>query len=312
MTLFKKISDALQRIPSRKRPRPSREQESETPASVTETRVTSGKSFVRKPTAGILVFCLSLMAGLFAMYYSQNYIEGKVDFYKDQLEQTEAMIEVVVPGRRLVAGQTLRKQDLLVREIPESYVDNNVLMISNYATALGQQLAFDVEPGKQLLWAHLEGGRAATFSGLVPEGARALTVRVDEINSISGFLQPKDRIDLLMTYGSGKQEAVFPLIQTLEVIATGLQTKVDKNSAGGKRTFSTITVNVTPDNAQKITLAQKIGKLTAVLRNPDDSNPLPNAPMTTSKLLNTPKKPAAKAKPEKATGSGIHYIIGGA
>ena len=266
----------------------------------------------RKPSAGMVVFFLSVVAGVFAVYYSQNYIEGKVDYYKGQLEKTETMVEVVVPGRRLLTGQPLREQDLLVREIPESYVDNNVLLLSSYEQALGQELAFDVEPGKPLLWAHLEGGRTRTFSGLVPEGARALTVRVDEINSISGFLQPKDRIDLLMTYGSGDQEAVFPLIQTLEVIATGLQTRVDKNSVGGKRTFSTITVNVSPDNAQKITLAQKIGKLTAVLRNPDDADPLSDSPMTTSRLLNKPRKVVARKKPEKPKAPAIEYIIGGA
>ena len=310
--ILEKISAALKRKASVNGIEPGVDGSPGDSTAVSESRVTNRKSVFRRPTAGFVVFSLSLLAGLFAMYYSQNYIENKVDYYKDQLEQTETMIEVVVPGRRLIAGQTLNKQDLLVRKMPESYVDNNVLMLSNYASALGQQLAFDVDAGKQLLWAHLEGGRSPTFSGLVPEGARALTVRVDEINSISGFLQPKDRIDLLMTHGTGQQEAVFPLIQTLEVIATGLQTRVDKNSIGGKRTFSTITVNVSPDDAQKITLAQKIGKLTAVLRNPDDSNPLSNVPMTTSKLLNQPKKAVRKVVRKKAKASGIQYIIGGA
>jgi len=168
-----------------------------------------------------------------------------------------------------------------------------------------------VEEGKQLLWAHLEGGRTPTFSGLVPDGARALTVRVDEINSISGFLQPKDKIDLLMTYRTTSQESVFPLIQSLEVIATGLQTRVDKNSAGGKRVFSTITVNVSPENAQKITLAQKVGKLTAVLRNPEDTHALSGAPMTASSLINGPKKVSRPKKRKAPKKPSIEYIIGG-
>lgn len=269
------------------------------------------KWYLRKPSAGVMVFCLSVVMGLLAMYYSRNYIEGKVDFYKGQLEKTESMVEVVVPARRLLAGESLHARDLLVRSIPESYADSNVLVKSNYTTALGQELAFDVDQGKQLLWAHLEGGRTPTFSGLVPEGARALTVRVDEINSISGFLQPSDRIDLLMTHRSDKQESVFPLIQSLEVIATGLQTRVDKNSVGGKRIFSTITVNVSPDNAQKITLAQKIGKLTAVLRNPEDVEALADAPMTTSRLLNIPERVVRARENPKPRKPAVQYIIGG-
>lgn len=248
------------------------------------------------------------------MYYSRAYIENKVDFYKTQLETTEEMVDVVVPGRRLLQGESIRQADLLIRPIPVAYVDSNSILQSNFTDALGQQLAFDVDEGKPLLWAHLEGGRSRTFSGLVPEGARALTVRVDEINSISGFLQPGDRIDLLMTHGLGSENSVFPLIQNLNVIATGLQTRVDKNSVGGgKRSFTTITVNVSPDNAQKITLAQKMGKLTAVLRNPEDLEAVSPQPMTAAGLFNKKKsKPRVAVKKKKPKAPAIEYIVGGA
>ena len=271
-------------------------------------------SRIPKPNVGIFVFILSIGLGLAGMYYSRTYIENKVDFYKTQLEKTEEMVDVVVPGRRLLQGESIRQSDLLIRPIPVAYVDSNSILQSNFTDALGQQLAFDVDEGKPLLWAHLEGGRSRTFSGLVPEGARALTVRVDEINSISGFLQPGDRIDLLMTHGLGADNSVFPLIQNLNVIATGLQTRVDKNSVGGgKRSFTTITVNVSPDNAQKITLAQKMGKLTAVLRNPEDLEPVSQQPMTAAGLFNK-KKPKRKASVKKQTpkAPAIEYIVGGA
>jgi len=246
------------------------------------------------------------------MYYSRTYIEEKVDYYKTQLEKTEPMVDVVVPGRRLLQGEVLRQQDLLIRPVPITYADENALLEANYADAVGKELAFDIDKGKPLLWAHLEGGRSRTFSGMVPAGARALTVRVDEINSISGFLQPGDRIDLLMTHGLSSENVVFPLIEKLEVIATGLQTRVDRNADGVQRSFSTITVNVSPDDAQKITLAQKLGKLTAVLRNPEDVDSLLTSPMTAARLLNKPvkKKTVIKRKPQPKPG--IEYIVGGA
>jgi len=275
------------------------------------SRETSAELTNKKSRAGLLVFLLSIGLGLVGMYYSRTYIEDKVDYYKTQLEKTEPMVEVVVPGRRLLQGEVLRQQDLLIRQVPVTYADENALLEANYADAVGKELAFDIDKGKPLLWAHLEGGRARTFSGMVPAGARALTVRVDEINSISGFLQPGDRIDLLMTHGLSAQNVVFPLIEKLEVIATGLQTRVDRNANGARRSFSTITVNVTPEDAQKITLAQKLGKLTAVLRNPEDVDSLLTPPMTAARLLNKPakKKPIAKRKKEKKPG--IEYIVGG-
>ena len=269
-------------------------------------------STTKKSRAGILVFLLSIGLGLVGMYYSRTYIEDKVDFYKTQLEKTEPMVEVIVPGRPLLQGEILVEDDLLIRPVPVTYADQNALLEANYADAVGKELAFDIDQGKPLLWAHLEGGRARTFSGMVPEGARALTVRVDEINSISGFLQPGDRIDLLMTHGLSAQNVVFPLIEKLEVIATGLQTRVDRNANGVRRSFSTITVNVSPDDAQKITLAQKLGKLTAVLRNPDDVDSLLTSPMTAARLLNKPvKKKTVVIKKEKPK-PGIEYIVGGA
>jgi len=273
---------------------------------VTPAEVTNKRS-----RAGILVFFLSVSLGLVGMYYSRTYIENKVDYYKTQLEKTEPMVDVVVPGRRLLQGEVLRQQDLLIRPVPVTYADENALLEANYADAVGKELAFDIDKGKPLLWAHLEGGRARTFSGMVPAGARALTVRVDEINSISGFLQPGDRIDLLMTHGLSAQNVVFPLIEKLEVIATGLQTRVDRNANGVQRSFSTITVNVTPEDAQKITLAQKLGKLTAVLRNPEDVDSLLTAPMTAARLLNKPVKPKPIVKKKKQKKPGIEYIVGG-
>ena len=145
-----------------------------------------------------------------------------------------------------------------------------------------------------------------------------MTVRVDEINSISGFLQPKDRVDLLMSHGSGAAQVIFPLIQRLDVIATGVQTVVDKAGDGRQRSFSTITVQVTPEEAQRITLAQQVGKLTATLRNPDDESPLTDAPMSVAELLGIeqpapepPKAVPVRRAPRAPEPPGVEYIIGG-
>ena len=142
-----------------------------------------------------------------------------------------------------------------------------------------------------------------------------MTVRVDDINSISGFLQPEDQIDLLLSYGSAEAQHIFPLIQSLNVIATGIQTLVDKNGQVSQRNFSTITVQVSPEQAKKITLAQQVGKLTALLRNPDDDAPLSNQPLSVAHLLNgsqTPSINATKvARPRSIKKQSIEYIIGG-
>jgi len=92
---------------------------------------------------------------------------------------------------------------LFAYQIPQKYADTHSVHSGNYDVAVGQRLDFDIDEGRPLLWAHLEGGLTPTFSGKVDEGLRAMTVRVDEINSISGFLQPKDKVDLMLSYGTG-------------------------------------------------------------------------------------------------------------
>lgn len=271
-----------------------------------------------RPGKQILMFVLSLLLGAGGVYYSRQYIEEQVSYYKGQLDKTEPMVEVVVPTRAMQRGEILLSSDLSVRKIPEKYADSNSVNGSNYEVALGQRIDFAIDEGRPLLWAHLEGGLTPTFSGKVEDGLRAMTVRVDEINSISGFLQPKDKVDLFLSFGSGANQQILPLIQRLNVIATGVQTLVDKSSGGSTRNFSTITVHVTPEDGQRITLAQQVGKLTAMLRNPDDEAPVQDVPMTVSQLLNLEPPmleapPVVPRKPRKVVkkDAGIEFIIGG-
>lgn len=268
----------------------------------------------RKKTVSIML--LSLALGVAGVYYSRQYIEDQVASYKGTLDTTDVMVEVVVPNRPMMQGELVTEQDLSLRDIPQQYADSNTVTAVDFQSAIGQRLDFDIDEGRPLLWAHLAGGITPTFSALVADGLRAMTVRVDEINSISGFLQPGDKVDLLMSHGRDEGQRIFPLIQQLDVIATGTQTQIDKVGNGALRSFATITVHVSPENAQKITLAQHVGKLTAVLRNPQDSQQVKDNPLTVTQLfaeliVKDKKHPAKSSGKLRITRAPIEYIIGG-
>ena len=276
-----------------------------------------GKGGARaRPKKNLAMFGLSLALGAVGVFYSRHYIEEQISRYRAELERTEPMVQVVVPNRAMRRGEVVGPNDIRLRPIPEQYADSNTVTAATHETALGQRLDFDIDAGRPLLWAHLEGGLTPTFSGKVEQGLRAMTVRVDDINSISGFLQPKDRVDLLMVHGTGDERKIYPLLERLDVIATGVQTLPDK-SGNASRKFATITVHVTPDQAQRITLAQQVGELTAMLRNPEDEAPLSDAPMTIATLLNLPVQedapppPPPKRRRPAPKPPGIEYIVGG-
>lgn len=269
----------------------------------------------------LIVLGVAVALGGCGAYLANTYIKEEIASAKAQLGTKESLVQVVVPRKDIPRGARVRPEDMAVRELPASYVHNSAVTEDNFQVAEGQRLSYDAEQGKPLLWAHLDGGRTPTFSGRVPEGLRALTFPVDQISSISGFLQPKDKIDLMLTYRPGKEEITLPMLDGVLVLATGTRTVVDKGGDGGEteRTYSTVTVQVTPEDAKRIILAQEAGKLTAVLRHPDDAAELPKTAMTVAKLAGTPPTPVRKnplppkveVKKVDETKPSIQFIIGG-
>lgn len=260
-------------------------------------------------SANGIMLLVSVVLGAAAVYFSRNFIEDRVAYYKSQLEKTEPMTQVVVPNTAMLQGTIVTKDKLSMREVPARFAHDNALTGESYRNALGQRLRTDIGKGKPLLWAHLEGGSTATFSNTLIEGNRALTVPVDEINSISGLLQPRDNIDLFLSETRNGEKEIYPIMQNLHVLATGVKTEVDKTGQPTGRTYNTITVQVTPKDAKRIVLAQSVGKVTATLRNPDDDTPIDTKTLTAAELRGIkPRK--AKPKPPPS-GPGIEFIIGG-
>src|SRR5690554_1980060 len=188
------------------------------------------KKNARFPAKYVLMLFVSLALGGFGVYLSKQFIEDRISFYKSQMEVNDELISVVVPKQTLLRGTIVTPQAFAMRDFPKQYVDSNTVSGSTFDIAVGQRLNYDIDGGKPLLWAHLEGGLVPTFSGNIEDGHRALTIPVDEINSISGFLQPKDRVDLLLTYkkAGSKENMTFPFMQNLHILATGVKTVVDK------------------------------------------------------------------------------------
>ncbi len=269
------------------------------------------------PIKGALMLLFSIGTGAAGVYLSQQYVEK-------QLAQKSALLvpdvipmrDVVVPTRNLLRGEMVFSEDLSIREFPADYVDSNSVSVDNYDLAVGQRMDFDIDEGRPLLWAHLASGEAPTFSGKVEQGLRAMTVRVDDINSISGFLQPGDKVDLLLSYGDDESRRILPLMNQLNVIATGVQTEADKLVDDTPRSFSTITVHVKPADAQKLTLAQQVGQLTAILRHPDDVAVVSEPSLSVTQLMDSiegtkPVKRAKRVVKLAAKVPSIEYIIGG-
>lgn len=254
------------------------------------------------------VLAMAIALGASGTYLAKNFIQERVAAAEAKLRGNLQTVSVVVPKQDLPAGVRVDTQAMAIREVPREYVHRDAVTPQHFELAEGQRLSFQVDGGRPLLWAHLESGRTPTFSAKLPNGMRALTVPVDEVNSISGMLQPKDKIDLILTtdrLGNRPEKITFPLLQDVEVVATGVQVQPERDGAGRAEKFRTVTLQVTPADANRVILAQESGKLTAVLRHPDDAKPQSGERITVAHLLGETR---ATPRPKEP---GVHIIIGG-
>jgi pilus assembly protein CpaB len=139
-------------------------------------------------------------------------------------------------------------------------------------------------------------GQRATLSTTLDPGKRAVTVRVDDVRGVAGFIQPGDRVDVVLIRtdaesktGEGYSDVI---LQSVKVLAVDQVT--------GERTeqatlAKAVTLEVHADEAQKILLATNVGKLSLILRQPDEANADPTRRVTEKDLYpgSVEAKPAA-------------------
>ncbi len=224
-----------------------------------------------KPSKTWLVLGIALVIGGIAAFAASI-------FLKKQVADIEARnkggtTNVLVAKIDIGKGGQLSPENIAIRAVPVEFSHSIAITPEEFDRVKGQALAYPVKRGEMILWGLMETQKVPTFSARVEAGHRAMTVPVDEVNSISGMLEPGDAIDLFATIDQKGKKTTFPLLQGVFVMATG-QRSVDDPKTGEVRQFSTVTLNTTPDQANNIIVARELGKLTALLRNPDDKQRL--------------------------------------
>jgi len=178
--------------------------------------------------------------------------------------------EVLVAADDLQVGTKIDEKDVRFVRFPSSDLPAGVFHHVN--KVVGRGVIQPISRGEFILTNKLAGENAgAGLPGLIPPGMRAISVRVNDTTSVSGFVLPGTRVDVLLTGnpgGSGEQETTT-VLENVAVIATGQ--KLERNAAGEPQNTTVITLLVSPDDAQKLTLASNQGKIQLALRNPLDT-----------------------------------------
>lgn len=215
----------------------------------------------RRPlsTLGIALFC-----GLAAAYLSMGYLKGQP---APVAVSPGNPLQIVVAARDLPIGSRLAAEDVRVMawqgdSIPPGFIGSTEEVI-------GHGLLMPVRANEPLLTSKLAGAGAGTgLPILIPPGMRAVSVRVDEVIAVAGFVLPGTRVDVLATLGGSEGAGASTsrvILQNVLVLAAGQSMQVD--SEGKPQSASVITVLVTPQEAEALTLAAAEGRIQLALRN---------------------------------------------
>jgi pilus assembly protein CpaB len=138
---------------------------------------------------------------------------------------------------------------------------------------MGRGVILPISRGEFILPSKLAPENAgAGLPSLIPPGMRAVSVRVNEVVSVAGFVGPGTRVDILLTGtpNGSSEDQTTTVLQNVAVIASGHT--LERNAAGEAQTTPVITLLVSPDDAERLALASSEGHIQLALRNPLDTH----------------------------------------
>jgi pilus assembly protein CpaB len=157
------------------------------------------------------------------------------------------------PSRNPVAGAFSDPKELVNRGLISAIAENEPITVTKVAS--------------------LEAG--AGLPPVIPEGMRAISVKVNEVVGVAGFVVPGTIVDVLVTVreSDGKQDQPMTrtVVSKVQVLTAGTKYDQEKSKSGEPIPTSVVTLAVVPEDAERIALAGNEGKITLALRNPLDT-----------------------------------------
>ena len=262
-----------------------------------------------------IVLVGALIFGVLAAVSVSKYLSSAQAYSKNL--NNVAVAKVAIPiGSKIVAEQ------IMVVQFPkESTPDGAFESPEKLAGRVAVVNIAAREPITELRLA--AEGTAAGLAAIIPEGYRAMTVKVDDAAGISGFIQPGTLVDVVVTIdpeGIARQDPISKIVlQNIKVLASGQN--IDKPKDEREATsVKAVTLQVTPEQAEKLALASSEGKLQLVMRsqidqgdeqtrgvnkrnllNGDVAMPVPDAGSLKSEQPKSEAKPVRRAPVSKPT-----------
>ena len=215
----------------------------------------------------IIALLAAVAFGLIAAVSVSQYLARAQAYTKNLGQVVVAKVEIPV-GSRIIAEQ------LTVAQFPRNVIPEGA--ISSMEKLVDRVAIVRIAPREPVTESRLAPvGAAGGLSSVIPEGYRAMTVKVDEVVGVSGFIMPGTLVDIVVVTqppkATGQEEMISKIVlQNIKVLASGQNIDKPKNDREVERSVRAVTLQVLPEQAEKLALASSEGRLQLVMRNSVD------------------------------------------
>jgi pilus assembly protein CpaB len=225
-------------------------------------------------TSTVVMIAFAVVFGLIAVYLANTWLNNRA---AEQMRNLEAQQQATTPAFTIVvAARPLRFGDELgamaLREIPwprNAIPPGSFSKISELTSAKRIVLA-PIDVNEPILAAKITGpGQRATLSAMLDDGMKAVTIRVDDVADVAGFVLPGDRVDVVLTQPREKKSPITDVVLE-NVRVLGVDQLADQR-ADKPSVVKAVTLEVDEIGGQKLALASRVGTMSLLLRKAGDS-----------------------------------------
>jgi pilus assembly protein CpaB len=252
------------------------------------SRLQTGIRLVRSSTVVMIGF--AVLFGLIAVFLAQAWLTSQAEMRAKSLESQKKPIAtqtIVVAAKPLRFGNELGSMSLREIAWPEEAIPAGAFNKIGDLISNGRRVVLTpIEANEPILASKITGaGQRATLSAVLQDGMKAVTIRVNDVEGVAGFVLPGDRVDVVLTRQQDKNLAATDVVlQNVRVLAAD---QVADERADKPSLAKAITLEVEVTAAQKLALAATVGTLSLALRKAGESTAANTRRITLSDLPRT-------------------------
>jgi pilus assembly protein CpaB len=208
---------------------------------------------------------LAVVCGALAVWLTSQWLETKT---AEGISAKAAipMTRIVIAAQDLEIGTLLGADNLTLAEWPKSNVPKGAF--DNIEAVAGRIAVTRLPAGGPLQAAELaEPGSGAGLVALIPPGRRAMSIKVDEVSGVAGFILPNTYVDVISVNNKANRETreAKTILKKIKVLAIAQETTTDKGKA---KIVKSVTLELLPKEAETLALHSILGSIHLILRNP--------------------------------------------